>query len=258
MKYLLLIISVAISIATSAQMGIGVSEPDASAQLEVASVSRGLLMPRMTLAQRDAIASPAISLMIYQTDNHAGYYFYTGSEWTRLGSAANAIGDIKYSYRTEDHDGWFLLAGASTASLPATAQVSASLLGIGANLPDTRDKIIKHRASAGESTGSFSGSNTIMLVQSNLPNVSLTTSSAGSHTHTYSDAYWSSENWGNSGLLGSGSSQDTDNARVTSTQTTNSAGAHTHTIPLNGNVTQTAVENRQASFNLNAFIYLGN
>lgn len=258
MKYLLLIIATTICITASAQMGIGVSSPDASAQLEVASVSRGLLMPRMTMAQRNAIVSPATSLMVYQTDNQPGYYYYTGTGWTRLSSGANAIGDIKYSYRTGDHDGWYLLTGTLTSSLPPAAQASASLLGIGASLPDTRDKIIKHRAAAGESTGSFSGSNTIMLVQSNLPNVSLTTSSAGAHTHTYSDAYWSSENWGNSGLLGSGASQDTDNARVTSTQTTNSAGAHTHTIPLNGNVTQTAVDNRQASFNLNAFIYLGN
>ncbi len=246
------------SLATSAQMGIGISVPDASAQLDVTAVSRGFLMPRMTMAQRNAIASPATSLMIYQTDNHAGHYYYTGTEWARLGSDANAIGDIKYSYRADDHNGWYLLAGTSTSSLPPAAQASASVLGIGANLPDTRDKVIKHRAPSGESTGSFSGSNTITLVQSNLPNVSLTTSSAGAHTHNYSDAYWSSENWGNSGLLGSGANQDFDNARVTSTQTTASAGAHTHTIPLNGNVTQTAIDNRQASFNLNVFIYLGN
>lgn len=258
MKHLLLIISIAMSITTSAQMGIGVSAPDASAQLEVASISRGLLMPRMTMAQRNAIASPATSLMIYQTDSHAGYYYYTGTEWTRLKSGANAIGDIKYSYQTGNHDGWYLLVGTSTSSLPPAAQASASLLGIGANLPDTRDKIIKHRASAGESTGSFSGSNAITLAQSNLPNVSLTTSSAGAHTHDYSDAYWSSESWGNSNLLGSGANQDNDNARVSSYQTTASAGAHTHTISLNGNVTQTAIDNRQASFNLNVFIYLGN
>ncbi len=258
MKNLLFVLLISLSFTASAQMGIGVASPDASAQLEVASVSRGLLMPRMTLAQRNAIASPATSLMIYQTDQQAGYYYYTGAEWKRLGSGVNTIGDIKYSYQADNHNGWYRLVGTAVASLPAAAQASASLLGIVGALPDTRDKVIKHRASAGESIGSSSGSNTIALVQSNLPNITLTTSSAGAHTHNYSDAYWSSENAGNSGLLGSGANQDHDNARVYSTQTTSSAGAHTHTIPLNGGVAQTTIDNRQASFNLNAFIYLGN
>lgn len=52
------------------------SLPAASAMPDVNSTTKGLLIPRMTLAQRNAIASPATALMIYQTNNTPGFYFY--------------------------------------------------------------------------------------------------------------------------------------------------------------------------------------
>lgn len=41
----------------------------------------------MTQAQRIAIASPATSLMVYQTDAPAGFYFYNGSGWSQLSTS---------------------------------------------------------------------------------------------------------------------------------------------------------------------------
>lgn len=41
----------------------------------------------MTQAQRNAISSPAGGLMIYQTDNNPGFYYYNGSSWTTIGQA---------------------------------------------------------------------------------------------------------------------------------------------------------------------------
>jgi trimeric autotransporter adhesin len=55
------------------------SQPDPSAMLDVKSTAKGLLLPRMTLAQRNAIMSPANGLMIYQTDNSPGFYYNSGS-----------------------------------------------------------------------------------------------------------------------------------------------------------------------------------
>lgn len=60
------------------------SSPDASAMLDVKSTSKGLLVPRLTMAQKDDIASPAAGLIIYQTDNTEGFYYYDGSSWERL------------------------------------------------------------------------------------------------------------------------------------------------------------------------------
>jgi uncharacterized protein (TIGR02145 family) len=50
-----------------AQVVIGGSTPDPSAILEVRSDNRGILLSRMTTAQRDAIVSPAAGLMIFNT-----------------------------------------------------------------------------------------------------------------------------------------------------------------------------------------------
>lgn len=54
-------------VGVSGQTGIGTASPDASAMLDVTSTTRGLLPPRMTTAQRDAIASPANGLILYNS-----------------------------------------------------------------------------------------------------------------------------------------------------------------------------------------------
>lgn len=51
----------------NAQVGIGTSNPSPSAMLEVKSTSKGLLIPRLTTAQRDAISSPERGLIIYNS-----------------------------------------------------------------------------------------------------------------------------------------------------------------------------------------------
>ena len=48
-------------------IGIGTSSPNTSAQLDISSTSRGLLIPRMTAGGIVNIASPAKGLMVYDT-----------------------------------------------------------------------------------------------------------------------------------------------------------------------------------------------
>src|SRR6476660_5281251 len=64
--------------------GIGTVTPDVSSALEIKSTTQGLLISRMTLAQRNAIASPATGLMIYQTNNTPGFYYFSGTAWTAV------------------------------------------------------------------------------------------------------------------------------------------------------------------------------
>jgi hypothetical protein len=54
--------------------------------LDVKSTSKGLLLPRMTEAQKNAIVNPAQGLLIYQTGSGKGVYQYTDSAWVKLDS----------------------------------------------------------------------------------------------------------------------------------------------------------------------------
>ena len=54
--------------ALQAQTTIGGNTPDPSAMLDVQSNSKGIVFPRMTASQRNAIASPATGLVIFNTD----------------------------------------------------------------------------------------------------------------------------------------------------------------------------------------------
>lgn len=70
--------------AATAQVGIGTNSPHSSAQLEVRADSKGVLIPRMSASQRNGISSPADGLLVYQTDNTPGFYFYKNGTWERL------------------------------------------------------------------------------------------------------------------------------------------------------------------------------
>lgn len=71
---------------------------NSSAILDASSTSQGMLIPRMTQAQRNAIASPATGLLIYQTDGTQGFYFYNGGWQSLSGSGGTAGGDLTGTY----------------------------------------------------------------------------------------------------------------------------------------------------------------
>ncbi len=75
----ILVFIMALTTSVQAQVGIGTSSPDASAALDVSATDKGFLMPRMTTVQREAIASPANGLMVFDID--------TNSQWTYFGGA---------------------------------------------------------------------------------------------------------------------------------------------------------------------------
>ena len=61
---------------------------DAKAVLEMESKNKGLLIPRMTAAQKNAIGASLAQkgLLIYQTDSTEGFQYFDGVRWQQIGS----------------------------------------------------------------------------------------------------------------------------------------------------------------------------
>jgi hypothetical protein len=71
-----------IRFAQNGRIGINTTSISASAILQADSTTRGFLPPRMTNAQRTAIGSPAVGLIVYCTDMVEGLYVYKSTGWT--------------------------------------------------------------------------------------------------------------------------------------------------------------------------------
>ena len=69
---------------TTGEVGIGTTTPAASALLDLTSTNKGILIPRMTAAQKAAISGPTTGLLIFQTDAPSDFYYYNGSSWISL------------------------------------------------------------------------------------------------------------------------------------------------------------------------------
>ena len=96
---LLILILLGYSKVTNAQVGIGTPVPNSSAQLDIESTNKGVLIPRVALkSSRDALtitSGNVESLLVYNTgaasDLLAGFYFWQGAEWKRLVDAKDPL-----------------------------------------------------------------------------------------------------------------------------------------------------------------------
>lgn len=72
--------------ATYAQnnVGIGTNTPDPSSLLQLESTNKGFIAPRMTTAQRTAIAAPANGLLVYDITADCFFYYTTANGWVSL------------------------------------------------------------------------------------------------------------------------------------------------------------------------------
>ncbi|MFH2143555.1 MAG: hypothetical protein ABIJ97_14105 [Bacteroidota bacterium] len=89
-KYLILLFA-AMQINYFVAQNIAITDDDAytansSAMLDVKSLTKGLLIPRLTTAQRTAIVSPTNSLLVFDT-NFSAFFYWTGTSWTKIGTS---------------------------------------------------------------------------------------------------------------------------------------------------------------------------
>ena len=97
-----LIISVCVFIYDGLSQGVAInyddSDADPSAILDVKSNSSGILIPRLTISERNSITNPAAGLLVYQTNDTVGFYFNAGTaslpSWIRLYTSDDIQGDL--------------------------------------------------------------------------------------------------------------------------------------------------------------------
>lgn len=85
-----------LSVSGAWSQSLGVNNSGAPAHsssiLDVSSTDKGMLIPRMTKSQKNAIASPATGLLVFQTSpDSVGFHYYDGAVWTWLANANKAL-----------------------------------------------------------------------------------------------------------------------------------------------------------------------
>jgi hypothetical protein len=153
--------------------------PNASSMLDLVSTTRGFLTPRMTQAQRLAIATPATGLMVYQTNLVDGFYYFDGTVWifmsptgTGLATASNGLNVVGSDVRLGG-----TLTQSTTITQPTTLSFRLNNTGSANTIFDL------------QGTGDFDiqSSGTAFLKAANTGNVAITSTGAAPNTSSMLD-----------------------------------------------------------------------
>lgn len=147
------------------QVGIGTTTPDVNSILDVTATDKGILIPRLTTAQINAIAIPTQSLMVFNSDVNLYYYYSTSSNaWMpiNVGSIVRITGTT-YTLSANDNGRILDFTANSniTLSIPNTLpvgfQVSITQAGTGQiTLFGTGGMVISNRWGGTRSAGQWS------------------------------------------------------------------------------------------------------
>ncbi|HIB37251.1 MAG TPA: hypothetical protein EYO36_06750, partial [Mesonia sp.] len=117
----------------NAQVGIGTTSPDSSSILDISSTNSGVLIPRMTTAQRLAISNPSSGLLVFDTDVN-GFYFYNTDTWLHL---STETGYSDYTGWADYVDGTYI----SASPLVLSGGVQVTLLNDASTIRDSQKLI---------------------------------------------------------------------------------------------------------------------
>jgi len=220
------------NISYTGQVGVNITTPDASSTVDITSTSKGLLIPRMTTAQRQAITTPATSLMVFDT-NDSRFYFYNSGQWYAVNALDRLAGSTAIT-----HTGNITVTGTVTATnfsgVTGTVPTGSIIMWYGTGsttpsipsgwalcdgtngTPDLRGRFIVGYGtndtdySAVKNTG---GEKKHALTVSELP----------AHSHTYTIR----SNWGNDGGVAYAQGEDGGTTATVSTNTSGGSGTTT-------------------------------
>lgn len=122
----IIIVLLCMPLFTIAQVGIGTSQPEPSAQLEVKSTNKGFLPPRVALTSitdNTTISMPVAGLLVYCTGTAgltAGYHYWSGAAWVRVALSNEVVNSIGTISNTSNSKGATIASGALSLT-PADA-----------------------------------------------------------------------------------------------------------------------------------------
>ena len=117
------------SMGSFAQVGINTTTPNASAALDVESTTKGLLLPRLTTTQRNAIATPAAGLVIYNTTTNCLNTF-TGLGWNEDCGVSSTNGSATVSaYTCTTASAGTMTAGTAVSGVTQTITATVTTVG---------------------------------------------------------------------------------------------------------------------------------
>lgn len=145
------------------RVGIATVTPNTSSILDITGTDRGVLIPRMTSAQRTLITNPADALLVYDTDVKMFYYYNSAtSSWTPIN--VGTIKSVTASYTLLLSDNGRVLdvnsASAVTITVPNTLpvgfQVSITQAGAGqVTISGGTGMTVNNRYSATKTSGQW-------------------------------------------------------------------------------------------------------
>ncbi|WP_370227590.1 hypothetical protein [Mesoflavibacter sp.] len=110
-KINILVLVLLTSVLSFSQVGINTSNPDNSSILDIESSDKGVLFPRMTSVERDAIANPANGLIIFNTDENKLQFnigISTAPIWTSVNNNPSVSTDAGNQLTSGSDNGVYL------------------------------------------------------------------------------------------------------------------------------------------------------
>ena len=131
---LIAILSVACIHAQNVAINTDGSTAHSSSILDVKSTNKGALLPRMTSAQRTAIASPALGLLVFDTDTQS-FWVYNGTSWANMAAGGGGNFSLPFSQTVNTNNSAFQIINQGTgASIEGS---SSAQFGIGMTAKST-------------------------------------------------------------------------------------------------------------------------
>jgi hypothetical protein len=101
-KIILSILLLSILFATGLSQSVAIntdgSTADASAIMDIKNNNKGILVPRMSKAERNSIINPATGLLVYQlSPDSVGFYYYDGAAWDWIEKRRTKIDTLTYN-----------------------------------------------------------------------------------------------------------------------------------------------------------------